>query len=149
MAATEPGHRNYTRLVPIASQSDEDRRLQEEAEWTPTVLRFFDYLTAVPVDRAFRILGLWTAELTFEDFAATMIAKIPVSWFSEVHYAPAGPRLVFENNRLSLQQSQDPNFATVILPFHVFSNPSQQISPPPGPPSKRRALNCFMAFRSK
>jgi hypothetical protein len=149
MAATEPARGNYTALLPLASQSYEENRIREEAEWGPTVLRFFDYLTAVPVDRAFRILGLWTPDQTFEDFAATMVAKIPISWFSETHYAPVGPRLVFENSRLSLQQAQSPDLAPVILPFHTFSKPSQQILAAPGPPSKRRALNCFMAFRSK
>lgn len=116
-------------------------------EWSPTVLRFFDYLTAIPIDRAFRILGLWTTGDCFEEFAATIVSKIPSNWFSATHYAPLGPRLVFANGRLSLAQIlQTPDKPPLVVPFHDI--PKSQI-PPPRPPTKRRALNSFMAFRSK
>lgn len=125
-----------------------DGSLQEEPQWSPVVLRFFDYLTAVPVDRAFRTLALWTPDMPFEDFAARMVARIPQNWFTDIHYAPAGPRLVFTNGRLYFDRSPDPNEQPRVLPFHSFANPREEILPSPEPP-RRRALNSFMAFRSK
>lgn len=134
---------------PVTLQYVGEEGTQSQSNWSPVVLRFFDYLTAVPVDRAFRILALWTQDITFEDFAATMVAKIPATWFTDKHFAPAGPRLVFADGRLSLEGSQNPDQRPTVLPFHTFINPSQVMHSPPEPPARRRALNSFMAFRSK